>query len=202
MRGVAGGRWAGGGGGGGVGGGGGGGGRWGGGGGGGGGWGGGGGGGEGGWGGGGGGGGGGGVGEGGGGGRRGGGRAGGVVRRGARIGWGGERGAKVHTDMYISLPVYLFQVGSDKIAEVRLPKYEDVSKFPAVKRDLAFLVDASVAASSLVNCAKNAAGKHLVDLKLFDLYQSKDVDNKGKSIALGLTFQHASRTLTDEEINR
>jgi phenylalanyl-tRNA synthetase beta chain len=37
---------------------------------------------------------------------------------------------------------------------------------------------------------------------LIDVYQSKDVDNKGKSIALGLTFQHASRTLTDEEINR
>ncbi len=64
------------------------------------------------------------------------------------------------------------------------------------------MVDASVEASNLVNCAKNAAGKQLVDLKLFDVYQSKDVDNKGKSIALGLTFQHASRTLTDEEINR
>ena len=63
------------------------------------------------------------------------------------------------------------------------------------------MVDASVEASSLVNCAKNAAGKHLVDLKLFDLYQSKDVDNKGKSVALGLTFQHPSRTLTDEEVN-
>ena len=36
---------------------------------------------------------------------------------------------------------------------------------------------------------------------LFDVYKSKDIDNKGKSLALGLTFQHASRTLTDEEIN-
>ena len=125
-----------------------------------------------------------------------------ILRKGAQIGWIGQLHPKVQTHMDISLPVYLFQVSSDKISEVRLPKYEDVSKFPEVKRDLAFLVDASVEASSLVNCAKNAAGKHLVDLKLFDLYQSKDVDNKGKSIALGLTFQHASRTLTDEEINR
>jgi len=125
-----------------------------------------------------------------------------ILRKGAQIGWIGQLHPKVQTHMDISLPVYLFQVSSDKISEVRLPKYEDVSKFPEVKRDLAFLVDASVEASSLVNCAKNAAGKHLVDLKLFDVYQSKDVDNKGKSIALGLTFQHASRTLTDEEINR
>ena len=41
----------------------------------------------------------------------------------------------------------------------------------------------------------------LTNLKLFDVYQSKDIENKGKSIALGLTFQHSSRTLTDEEIN-
>jgi phenylalanyl-tRNA synthetase beta chain len=66
---------------------------------------------------------------------------------------------------------------------------------------LAFFVDASVPAQSLVNSAREAAGKHLIDLKLFDVYQSKDVDNKGKSIALGLTFQDDSRTLTDEEIN-
>jgi phenylalanyl-tRNA synthetase beta chain len=46
------------------------------------------------------------------------------------------------------------------------------------------------------------AGDLLVGLKLFDVYQSKDVENKGKSIALGLTFQHSSRTLTDEEISQ
>ena len=34
------------------------------------------------------------------------------------------------------------------------------------------------------------------------MYHSKDVENKGKSVALGLTFQHSSRTLTDEEINQ
>ena len=45
-------------------------------------------------------------------------------------------------------------------------------------------------------------GDNLATLKLFDVYHSKDIENKGKSIALGLTFQHASRTLTDEEINQ
>jgi phenylalanyl-tRNA synthetase beta chain len=63
------------------------------------------------------------------------------------------------------------------------------------------MVDAAIPAQSLVDDARAAAGEHLIDLKLFDVYQSKDVDNKGKSIALGLTFQNDSRTLTDEEIN-
>ena len=54
----------------------------------------------------------------------------------------------------------------------------------------------------LLSAARSWRGEQLIDLKLFDVYQSKDVENKGKSIALGLTFQHSSRTLTDEEINQ
>ena len=56
-------------------------------------------------------------------------------------------------------------------------------------------------AGDLLNLAKAVAGDQLINLKLFDVYHSKDVENKGKSVALGLTFQHSSRTLTDEEIN-
>jgi phenylalanyl-tRNA synthetase beta chain len=52
-----------------------------------------------------------------------------------------------------------------------------------------------------MDAARAVAGDQLTNLKLFDVYQSKDIENKGKSIALGLTFQHSSRTLTDEEIN-
>ena len=76
-----------------------------------------------------------------------------------------------------------------------------MSKFPVVKRDLAFFVDSLVQAADLMDAAKALAGEQLTNLKLFDVYHSKDVENKGKSVALGLTFQHSSRTLTDEEIN-
>ena len=81
-----------------------------------------------------------------------------------------------------------------------MPKHKEVSKFPEVRRDLAFFVDNSVLAADLIAVAKDAAGADLINLKLFDVYHSKDVDNKGKSLALGLTFQHSSRTLSDDEI--
>ena len=95
----------------------------------------------------------------------------------------------------------MFQVNIDDLTDVRVPLYEEVSKFPEVRRDLAFYVDSELAASELMNCAESASGEYLIGLKLFDVYQPKDVDNKGKSVALGLTFQHPSRTLTDEEVN-
>ena len=81
-----------------------------------------------------------------------------------------------------------------------LKKFQELSKFPEVRRDLAFFVDNSVLAADLIAVAKDAAGADLINLKLFDVYHSKDVDNKGKSLALGLTFQHSSRTLSDDEI--
>jgi phenylalanyl-tRNA synthetase beta chain len=101
----------------------------------------------------------------------------------------------------ISTAVYLFQVDVDQITESRLPSFKEVSKFPEVRRDLAFFVDSSIASADLITEARKAAGEHLTHLKLFDVYHSKDVENKGKSLALGLTFQHSSRTLADEEIN-
>ena len=124
-----------------------------------------------------------------------------ICRNGQRIGWIGQLHPKIQKRLGISTEAYLFQVDFSKIEDVRIPSFQEVSKFPEVKRDLAFLVDTSVPAQHLVNSAREAAGKHLIDLKLFDVYQSKDVDSKGKSIALGLTFQDDSRTLTDEEIN-
>ena len=44
-------------------------------------------------------------------------------------------------------------------------------------------------------------GDYLQNLMLFDVYMGKGIDPNRKSVALGLTFQHPSRTLTDEEIN-
>ena len=124
-----------------------------------------------------------------------------VLRNGKNIGWIGQLHPKLQAQLDISTAVYLFQVDVDMITESKLPKFKEVSKFPEVRRDLAFFVDTGVASADLISEARKAAGEHLSNLKLFDVYHSKDVENKGKSLALGLTFQHSSRTLADEEIN-
>ena len=125
-----------------------------------------------------------------------------LTRNGEAIGWVGQLHPRIKSSLGIDPDVYLFQIDADRISEVRIPIHEEVSKFPEVKRDLAFFVEASIGAQTLIDHAKNVAGDLLVGLKLFDVYQSKDVENKGKSIALGLTFQHSSRTLTDEEVSQ
>lgn len=125
-----------------------------------------------------------------------------LTRKDQQIGWVGQLHPKLQADLGLNTAVYLFQVNVDHLAPSRLPKHKEVSKFPEVSRDLAFFVDNSVASADLVAAATAVAGEQMANLKLFDVYHSKDVENKGKSVALGLTFQHSSRTLTDEEINQ
>ena len=49
---------------------------------------------------------------------------------------------------------------------------------------------------------REQAGEWLTEINLFDVYQGKGVEDGHKSVALGLTWQHPSRTLNDEEINQ
>jgi phenylalanyl-tRNA synthetase beta chain len=125
-----------------------------------------------------------------------------IFADGQYVGWIGRLHPGIEGQLEIAKPLYLFQVDVDKIAEFSPIKVKEVSKFPEVRRDLAFFVDTAVTAQQLMDEAKTAAGTDLYNLKLFDVYHGKDVETKRKSIALGLTFQNSSRTLTDEEINR
>ena len=77
--------------------------------------------------------------------------------------------------------------------------YEDVITFPAVRQDLAFAVDKGVRAGDLVAAAREAAGRELREMKVFDVYHGDQVGTGKKSIAFSVTFQSAERTLADED---
>lgn len=76
-----------------------------------------------------------------------------------------------------------------------------LSRFPEVRRDLALLVDQDVPAQDILTQIRAAAGEWLTDLRLFDVYHGKGIDPHRKSLAVGLTWQHPSRTLNDDEVN-
>ncbi|HAL73687.1 MAG TPA: phenylalanine--tRNA ligase subunit beta, partial [Clostridiales bacterium] len=82
--------------------------------------------------------------------------------------------------------------------EVR--RYKPLPRFPAVTRDLALLVAADVPADFLTQVISLAAGTHLEQIKLFDVYQGPQVPAGMKSIAFNLVFRSAERTLSDEDI--
>jgi phenylalanyl-tRNA synthetase beta chain len=77
--------------------------------------------------------------------------------------------------------------------------YEDVITFPALKQDLAFVVDEGVRAGDLVDAARAAAGPELREMRPFDVYRGEQVGEGRKSVAFAVSFQSPERTLSDED---
>ena len=120
---------------------------------------------------------------------------------GAACGYVGLLHPEISKKMGLEGNTFLFEISYESIAKRALPAFHELSKFPAVRRDIAVIVDENVSSQSIRDCIKTAAGELLQDLQLFDVYQGKGVDSGRKSIALGLTLQEFSRTLTDSEID-
>ena len=98
---------------------------------------------------------------------------------------------------------FAFELDMDGI--FTLPKVKDgyqvVSRFPAVSRDLAILVDRQVAAADLKAAIVTAGGALLHDVEIFDVYTGANVADDKKSLAYALTFVDPEKTLIDEDIN-
>ena len=124
-----------------------------------------------------------------------------ISYKGHVIGMVGAMHPQLQKKLDISQPVYLFEIMQDAIMEVSLPSFTPLSRFPEVRRDLAVIVDQEVTVADLQSKALEVTDETLIKLKVFDVYIGKGIDSHRKSVALGLTFQHLSRTLTDCEIN-
>ena len=116
-------------------------------------------------------------------------------------GWTGALHPAVRARLDIKNDVYLFELDSEILLDARIPKARSVSRFPAVRRDLAVLVDQAVPAARLLAVIRDEAGPLLRDLTIFDVYQGPGVDSGLKSVALGLILQETSRTLTDGDVD-
>jgi phenylalanyl-tRNA synthetase beta chain len=77
--------------------------------------------------------------------------------------------------------------------------YQDVITFPAVRQDLAFVVDEDALAGDLVDAARAAAGPELVEMRPFDVYRGDQIRPGSKSIAFAVAFQSPERTLSDDD---
>jgi len=96
---------------------------------------------------------------------------------------------------------YVFELDLIKIDTIRHPKYKTISKFPAVYRDLAIVIEDSISAADIEKCVKRISGELLLEFRIFDVYHGKGIEFGKKSVALGLIFQDPSRTLVDEDVN-
>ena len=109
---------------------------------------------------------------------------------------------KVHPEI-TKEAVYVMEINLDKLLAKKTGKmkYKEISKYPAVKKDVSIVVDKNITASEIAMQIKKAAGALLIKSEVFDVYTGKGIEEGKKSIAYSLTFGSNDRTLTDEEIN-
>ncbi|MCO7469249.1 phenylalanine--tRNA ligase subunit beta [Stenotrophomonas maltophilia] len=123
-----------------------------------------------------------------------------VFRDGLAIGWIGQIHPRLAKAMDIDVDVYAFELDLEALSARALPRAGELSRYPAVRRDLAFLVPEQVAWSDLAATIRQAAGPLLRELNLFDRYVGQGVEPGFKSLAMGLILQDKSRTLTDRDV--
>lgn len=124
-----------------------------------------------------------------------------IEREGRLVGFVGAIHPELSKTLGLDRPVFVFELVLAEVAAGKTPKFSELSRFPEVRRDLALVADRDVAASAVLEVIRENAGEWLTDLRLFDVYQGKGIDPHRKSLAVGLTWQHPSRTLNDDEVN-
>ncbi len=97
--------------------------------------------------------------------------------------------------------IYIFSIELNGLKKNVSSSYKEFSKFPSSKRDLSFIVNKSIASSSIENVIKDAAGKFLRDIEIFDVYEGKGIEEEKKSIAISVSWQSNKQTLKDADID-
>lgn len=98
--------------------------------------------------------------------------------------------------------IYVFELFLDKILDkkVRNIKFKEISKYPEITKDMAFVFDKNINANTIIKEIKKQGGKLLSSIDIFDIYTGENIGKDKKSLAFKLVFQDENKTLTDEEV--
>lgn len=98
-------------------------------------------------------------------------------------------------------PVFLFELIQEFVFHKAIPKFEVLSKFPSVRRDMALLVEEKITAAEIINVIQSCQDEYIKDVQIFDIYRGEGVEEGYKSVALSLILQDSAQTLTDSVID-
>ncbi|MEW5893042.1 MAG: phenylalanine--tRNA ligase subunit beta [Pseudomonadota bacterium] len=116
------------------------------------------------------------------------------------IGWLGTLHPRLVQKYDLVRPPILFELEWSAVAVRRPTRYAGLSRFPAVRRDIALLADAELAVGEMLAAARANLPPRMVAISLFDVYQGKGLEPGKKSLAFSMLLQDTEKTLTDAEI--
>lgn len=126
-----------------------------------------------------------------------------IFVEGESLGFFGEVHPLVLENYEIKKKCYVAEIDFYKLLDFAKENYtfKDIPKYPAVKRDLAFLLDDEITAAQIESVARENGSKLLEEFKVFDIYRSEALGSDKKSIAFSLIFRSSEKTLVESEVN-
>ena len=115
-------------------------------------------------------------------------------------GWIGELHPRWQRKYDLPLPPILFELDFEVTGEQRLPAYNEISKFPPVRRDIAFEIDEGVSYQAILEGLLRERPAIVTEIGLFDIYRGTGVEKGKKSLAFRVLLQDTRKTLTDAEV--
>ena len=107
-------------------------------------------------------------------------------------------------DQYrIESEIYYSEISINQLAEIPDVKfsYREISKYPAVERDLSLILDEAIIAENIVNQIRSMSKGLIRGIRVFDLYRSAKLPKGKKSVAFRIEYQSYERTLSAVEVN-
>jgi phenylalanyl-tRNA synthetase beta chain len=129
------------------------------------------------------------------------GRAARIEVEGLPAGWIGEIHPRWQQKYELPAAAVVFEVDAEPLLAVPLPHPTEISRFPAVIRDLAVVVDEGVPAQALLDALSKARPGRVQTVRLFDVYRGEGVRKGKKSLAFRVVMQDTGKTLTDAEVD-
>ena len=122
-----------------------------------------------------------------------------IIRNNEVIGVIGKLHPKLAKNYDLKRAAFLFELDAAKTLATSAPIAASISKFPAIRRDIAVIVDDEISADELVNAVAATSPELIQGVRIFDIYKGAGIEAGRKSVAIGLILQETSRTLTDDD---
>ena len=120
----------------------------------------------------------------------------------AEIGYIGKLHPNLQKELGVATDVFVFELDINKAMEAELPVYQQVSKFPSIKRDMSVVVKSDITVSNLLTTVENKLGGALNKVIVFDVYRGDGVAEGYMSVSFSLILQQNEKTMTDDEAEK
>jgi phenylalanyl-tRNA synthetase beta chain len=125
-----------------------------------------------------------------------------IILNGQKIGWCGVLHPRIADELDMHEEVILFELRLAPLINQTTPRYQPISKFPQIRRDLSFLVANEISALDIEKTVRKTVNvEQLKSFDIFDVYKGGNIPADKKSMAIALTLQDDQRTMVDSEIN-